>query len=527
MTTANQEQPLTLSIKNFGPISEAEIDLRPLSVFIGPSNTGKSYMAVLIYALHRFFEQYSAGLRNRTGVRFRTNQSGSLSVAMVHGHEFSREDIDNLLDWAVEVNLEQPSRLRGSLPNNELPEFVAALIRPILRGVAQYSEVFDAEVARCFGVEQCADLIQYPGSGEAEISIGVDTLGSANRNGSLHHEVQLSASGTRIQASLPSDLPLRIWRGGGLRNIPFRPVRVNSGASQEQVLAQRAAQLIGGLSSAVLSSMADPIGGSAYYLPADRAGVMHAHRVVVRSLIARASRAGLRPEPALPALSGVLGDFLEQLIDMEDYVESGEDSDSDPSTRLENIILGGSVVLEKGQTGYPSFAYRPGNWDRDLPLMNASSMVSEMAPVVLYLRHVVGLGDLLIIEEPESHLHPEMQVAFIRELAAVAKSGIRVIITTHSEWVLEELANLVLLSELPEDAREGIPGSDVALTPAEVGAWLFEHNSELEGSEVKEIRLDKDTGTFPARYGIVTEDLYNRFATISNRIEEMGWRQQS
>ena len=149
-----------------------------------------------------------------------------------------------------------------------------------------------------------------------------------------------------------------------------------------------------------------------------------------------------------------------------------------------------------------------------------------MAPVVLYLRHIVEPGDLLIIEEPESHLHPEMQVAFTRELAAVVKSGIRVIITTHSEWVLEELANLVLLSELPADERTDIPGSDLALSTNDVGAWLFDPRSATGGSVVQEIRLDKESGTFPARYGVVTEDLYNRFATISNRIEERHWTHQ-
>ena len=89
-------------------------------------------------------------------------------------------------------------------------------------------------------------------------------------------------------------------------------------------------------------------------------------------------------------------------------------------------------------------------------MINASSMVSELAPVVLYLRYVVNPGDLLIIEEPESHLHPAMQVEFIRNLAAAVQSGIRVLITTHSEWVLEEVANLVSISNLPGDRRKGI-----------------------------------------------------------------------
>ncbi len=47
-----------ISVSNFGPIAEADLDLRPLTVFVGPSNTGKTYLSVLIYALHRVFEGF-------------------------------------------------------------------------------------------------------------------------------------------------------------------------------------------------------------------------------------------------------------------------------------------------------------------------------------------------------------------------------------------------------------------------------------------------------------------------------------
>ena len=87
--------------------------------------------------------------------------------------------------------------------------------------------------------------------------------------------------------------------------------------------------------------------------------------------------------------------------------------------------------------GYPQFFYKPDGWENALPLMNTSSMVSELAPVVLYLRHVVQPGETLIIEEPETHLHPAMQVEFTRQIAALVHAGVRVIVTTHSDWVLE------------------------------------------------------------------------------------------
>ena len=55
----HQDPKVNISVKNFGPISEANIDLRPLTVFIGPSNTGKTYFSTQIYALHSIFNGFS------------------------------------------------------------------------------------------------------------------------------------------------------------------------------------------------------------------------------------------------------------------------------------------------------------------------------------------------------------------------------------------------------------------------------------------------------------------------------------
>ena len=55
MDDLTAQDSLELEVSDFGPIVNAKIDLRPLTVFIGPSNTGKSYLATLIYALHRYF----------------------------------------------------------------------------------------------------------------------------------------------------------------------------------------------------------------------------------------------------------------------------------------------------------------------------------------------------------------------------------------------------------------------------------------------------------------------------------------
>ena len=193
----------------------------------------------------------------------------------------------------------------------------------------------------------------------------------------------------------------------------------------------------------------------------------------------------------------------------------------DVATRIEDAILGGSVLINRSEaTGYPHFAYRPHGWKSDLPLMYTSSMVSELAPVVLYLRHKVEPNNVLIVEEPESHLHPAIQVEFTQQLASLVRSGIRVIVTTHSEWVLEELANIVRRSALPEVRSKQTSAGKVALRPDEVGAWLFKPKGRPKGSVVEEVKLDEETGLFPTDYDAVSEALYNESASIFNCIQD-------
>ena len=247
---------------------------------------------------------------------------------------------------------------------------------------------------------------------------------------------------------------------------------------------------------------------------------MHAHSVVVSALIGSAPTAGLRPAARTPVLSGVLADFLEQLIAIDRPRRPRRNRGGDLGTKIEETVLGGSVGIDRSPfIDYPRFTYRPDGWTNDLPLMNASSMVSELAPVVLYLRYLVHPGDVLIVEEPESHLHPAKQVEFTRQLAVLVRSGVGVIVTTHSEWLLEELANIVRRSELPDVGRGHSSGDSVALRPDQVGAWLFEPKRRPKGSVVKEIRLD-ESGLYPSDFDAVAAALHNDWADISSRIED-------
>lgn len=77
----------------------------------------------------------------------------------------------------------------------------------------------------------------------------------------------------------------------------------------------------------------------------------------------------------------------------------------------------------------------PGLSGEEIRPVNTGFGVSYALPVI-----VAGLltepGDLLIVENPEAHLHPAGQSRLGRFLARVAGSGVQVLVETHSDHVL-------------------------------------------------------------------------------------------
>ena len=502
MTTPTQTEPLQLSVSNFGPIAKAEVDLRPLTVFVGPSNTGKSYLAILIYALHRFFGNYIS----REYFEYRRMPS---VLSRSFNEQDPCNDVGNLAYWVREVFSQVEDK---SLPV-QLPDSIASMVRSLFGDLSNFSEALTAEIERGFGIADTARLIRHGSREGAKTALQFKPFA---------YELSLQRSKPKgAVISISEEIPLYIdLYPEGRRDVLFFAYDVlNSPVSVDDPnWVQAAEYLMSAFFSLVFSNVVSPLNNAAYYLPADRTGIMHAHRVVVASLIERAPHAGIRRGKPLPALSGVLADFLENLVGLGEPRRQ-HNNKGNLAAKLEQQVLKGEIHSENSEAGYPMFSYQPQGWREDVPLMNTSSMVSELAPVVLYLRHIVQPGDVLIIEEPESHLHPKMQVEFIRQLAAVVHSGVRVMLTTHSEWVLDELANLVHLWDLPKTRRKGVEGADFALNPEEVGVWLFEPKQRPKGSVVKEIPFDAEFGGFRSGFDEVAMGTYNDFAEISNRIE--------
>ena len=133
----------------------------------------------------------------------------------------------------------------------------------------------------------------------------------------------------------------------------------------------------------------------------------------------------------------------------------------------------------------------------NIPLHLASSSARGLSDFYFFLRHVARSNHLLIIDEPESHLDTANQIQLARLLAQFVKAGLRVLVTTHSDYLVKEINNLIMLSKPIEDKASIIKKlkyrEDDYLEPESVRAYVAEENGL---SECKVDRLGIDMPVF-------------------------------
>ena len=459
-----------ISVRNFGPIAEADLDLRPLTVFVGPSNTGKTYLSVLIYALHQVFEDFLV-FPSQHILRCLAYDLASDSL----------EDSIKLAEGRLEA-LKRPKK-RPPLKFSDLSQEVHKEIQSYLKDSKNYVHSLETELKRCFDLDSVSGLIRSVEGQSDEITISLIV--------SEHHQNLWSFKMGATQSGITIDEQV-------LENTVILPK--NFIPLVPQIYFDDIAEVL----SRHPRSMDKPC-----YLPAARSGIMQSHRVIASALVRRSTHAGLETLE-IPTLSGVVADFMEQLILYKKRVNL-DDGISHIANALESSVLDGQIITKSSPTGYPEFLYRPQNTEQDIRLTRSSSMVSELAPLVLFIRGLIRPGDTLIIEEPEAHLHPAAQTQMAATLARLVRAGVRVIVTTHSDFMLQEIGNLMREGEL------GVQISEPAswLEQEEVGAWLFQKNGK-----VKEIEFDRIKGIEPMEYEDVAETLYNRWTDLQYQLDK-------
>lgn len=198
-----------------------------------------------------------------------------------------------------------------------------------------------------------------------------------------------------------------------------------------------------------------------YFLPASRSGLYQAlstFNAVIAEL--SKSRTLLSNKIELPNISEPVIDYFLYLANINNKKISKK-HDTIVST-LEDTILQGSVSFN---TENKKIVFEPYKINTELDLAFTSSMISEIAPIVAFLKYIINdeisssrspfqvfeksksnktASNLIFIEEPEAHLHPEVQVKMMELFAELSKQGVKIVMTTHSNYMFGKLSNLIL-----------------------------------------------------------------------------------
>ncbi|NCQ86062.1 MAG: ATP-binding protein [Microcystis aeruginosa W13-18] len=142
-------------------------------------------------------------------------------------------------------------------------------------------------------------------------------------------------------------------------------------------------------------------------------------------------------------------------------------------------IIGGQYMITSNGELY----YIPKGKKLRLSMDESSSAVRSLLDIGFYLRHEARIGDLLMVDEPELHLHPENQRRVAKLFARLINIGIKVFITTHSDYIIKEINTLIMLNQekphLKQIAAEEGYRQEELLSADQVKVYIAEQALEM------------------------------------------------
>ena len=207
-------------------------------------------------------------------------------------------------------------------------------------------------------------------------------------------------------------------------------------------------------------------------------------------------------------------DYLRILTELDRYDKNeGNEIFINIAKEMEKEIIRGKYKIDNNRIFYQT------ENEKELDLYIASSTVKTIFGIIFYLRHLIKNKDYLIIDEPELNLHPENQVKIAKLLVRLVNSGIKVIISTHSDYITKEFNNLLMLDNNFKNKTEIMEKYDYSkedvLERKNVGAYLFK-DGILDEMEIGE------EGIITKTFDEVIESINERNDDIYYSIKESG-----
>jgi predicted ATP-dependent endonuclease of OLD family len=387
---------MRIEVRNLGVIKQAEIDLRPLTIFIGPNNAGKTWLA---YTLAGILGRYGGRKYTRAYIvkdvqdRYppldaaikQVLDEGNAKIDLVQfADQYGEIYINNVAQFAKHWMQEYLSTERASFKNLEVHVDMAETKAGFLDRILNQSWENKLGVGRS-NRKPLLNVLKEPGKQELYMY-------------------------TTSEESISEKLPLRAVEEF-LVNIVF-----------------------GALNQALYPRI--------FTFPTERT-------TFTPFLAVEA----LQQEQKVDSTIEPIRQFLGMIITLFQSSLSERAREAEDNTGIQNCMQLAQLLEKQILHGDLDFSTPEPDPRRkilfhptertSLEITIASSLVKELSSLVLYLRYMAKPGDWLIIDEPEMNLHPEAQARLTEFLAILVKAGLRILITTHSPFIVDHLNNLM------------------------------------------------------------------------------------
>lgn len=423
-TRPSLHQLMDITFKNLGQIKKSTLPVKQLSVIIGPNNSNKTYVAYSIYGILRALRRMPIG--KSSIVRSGAGQ------------------------WTLEVNRSLVRQIR------------AATKKCVNQFVPSLTDFFQDTSSQLFAATEFTVALT-----EAEILASL-TNWDRDFNYRLPTNLRLAVS------SGDSTIVARIIGKPGT-DVPTVADEVDNDTAFR----------------VIWQSLIRKVYPLPFLFPAERNAFVITYKTLIgnrnKELVAgrRIRRANL-PLNAQPMLfenepsfryPRPVEDFLQFLYDSEQmHSFDGSNQYSAIASLIETQLQDANRTHYRDSGTSPELAVRV-SADLTIDLYNASSSIKQLAPLLIYLRQRATPNDLIIIDEPEMNLHPLSQAKLLEVLAILVNSGIKVLLTTHSPYIMQHLNNLVLQQVASNRAKSVMSEALLLhderafLTQSQVGAY--------------------------------------------------------
>jgi hypothetical protein len=465
---------MKVKVENLGSIKKGEIEIKPLTIFVGKNGVNKSYMAHVVYGVAgTFFAGTFSGIAAKVSIKEFLKDNLSLFHKDIKDMEIT--NISSLEEKAEEFLLKFLDFLESRLRSVDVSRSM--------------QEIFNPDAPHIFK--------------NLRVSFSI---------GGLKKKLQNFRERIKIYS-------VRLVREIFL-------LREKKSLALNELLWEIESFLEIHLIFPILRELELEV----YYFPSSRTGFVLAFDDIMAGVFRERFGGKATTRLTKPAI-----DFLSHFADikagrfgrweMRKRVSKGDvETIQRVVTFINRRILRGEIVENERDGKYKEFYYQPLKKEVLLSPYLSSSGVIELLPLVEFIKNFKSLNrKFLIIEEPEAHLHPQAQVEMARFLAMLVNNGAHVLITTHSDYIVDEINNCIRLAGVKEEDKKKLLDKyglsdypDVAISHGKVGVYLFKEVDDKV--EVKPLQVDK-YGITDENFSEVGEELLERSIELGEKIE--------